>query len=123
MHSTATLIQKEKNELYEKSFNAFGAARVRTRASHAFDKERIFILNEDDAYKFDFIDEFKEEVVAKAYDYIGTYQREYKRNEVFKIIFKVLKVHESMAAGDKDKKAEKAKDNAEDGKAAKKQID
>lgn len=45
------------------------------RSRKVFDKERIFILAEEDRDKYKFFEQFRDEVIDKGFDYIGLYQR------------------------------------------------
>jgi len=87
-----------------------------------FDKYRNTILKEQDKADLPFHDELKAQIEEKGYDYIGLYQRQYRRWDMFRIIFKVLNMHESMSAPTKEQleKTDKRGEKTDEGKASKK---
>ena len=91
LHVTTNRILIMKRECFDLAFANT------SRERKEFDPQRAFILDESDKGKYSFYEEFRNEVTQKGYDQIGMYSRHYKRFDLFKIIFKVLAVHESMA--------------------------
>ena len=75
LHANLNRIQVQKLENYEIVFKTYDGHRSRK----VFDKERIFILAEEDRDKYKFFEQFRDEVIDKGFDYIGLYQRQYKR--------------------------------------------
>lgn len=104
LHATAGRLHLSKKEYFEK---ACGPA----RELKSFDRVRLFILDEQDKDRFSFYDEFRTEVAEKGHDYVGLYQRRYRKWDMWRIVFKVLRVHESMGAptAEKEKKGEDGK--------------
>lgn len=107
LHATAGRLRLSKKEYFEK---ACGPG----RELKSFDRVRIFILDEQDRDKYSFYDELRKEVAEKGHDYVGLYQRRYRRWDMWRIIFKVLRIHESMAAPttEKEKKGDKNEDKS-----------
>ena len=58
-------LQRQKTEAFKNGFRPGG---IRTSARKEYDKERIFILDEDDRNKYYFFQEFKDEVQERGYD-------------------------------------------------------
>ena len=116
LHATAGRLLLEKREALSKSY-----CNTAERVLRRFDRLRICVLTEQHKDAFPFYDQFMAEIAEKGHDHVGSYHRRYQRLDMFKIIFKVLKVHESMTAPatEKEKKGEKTKDG-EEGKAGKK---
>lgn len=105
LHATVSRIPLMKRESLQLAY-------VNTvRERRQFDAQRIFILGEDDSQKYSFFEDFRNEVEEKGYDQIGLYLRLYKRFDLFKIIFKVLNMHESMAPTPAPEREKKGKED------------